>query len=144
LAGANVRLNRVMTQQALAVVVLAAGQGTRMKSETAKVLHELSGIPLLGHVLATASALQPDHLAVVLRHHRDAVAGVAIEFVPDAILVDQDDIPGTGRALELALAALPQGFDGDVVVMSGDVPCSIRTPFTRWWITTAAKDPLSR
>jgi bifunctional UDP-N-acetylglucosamine pyrophosphorylase/glucosamine-1-phosphate N-acetyltransferase len=111
-----------MTQQALAVVVLAAGQGTRMKSETAKVLHELSGIPLLGHVLATASALQPNHLAVVLRHHRDAVAGVATEFVPDAILVDQDDIPGTGRALELALAALPQGFDGDVVVMSGDVP----------------------
>jgi len=117
-----VRLNGGMTQQALAVVVLAAGQGTRMRSETAKVLHELSGIPLLGHVLATASALQPEHLAVVLRHHRDAVAGVVTDYVPDAILVDQDDIPGTGRALELALAALPSTFAGDVVVMSGDVP----------------------
>jgi bifunctional UDP-N-acetylglucosamine pyrophosphorylase/glucosamine-1-phosphate N-acetyltransferase len=117
-----VRLNGGMTQQALAVVVLAAGQGTRMRSQTAKVLHELSGIPLLGHVLATASALQPEHLAVVLRHHRDAVAGVVTDYVPDAILVDQDDIPGTGRALELALAALPSTFAGDVVVMSGDVP----------------------
>jgi bifunctional UDP-N-acetylglucosamine pyrophosphorylase/glucosamine-1-phosphate N-acetyltransferase len=118
----NVRLNGPMTQQALAVVVLAAGQGTRMKSDKAKVLHELSGIPLIGHVLATATAVEPDHIAVVIRHQRDAVAAAVTDFVEDAILVDQDDIPGTGRALELALESLPAEFHGDVVVISGDVP----------------------
>ncbi len=118
----SVRLNGRMTQSALAVVVLAAGQGTRMKSEIAKVLHPLSGIPLIGHVLSTASALEPDHIAVVVRHQRDAVAAVVTDYVEDAIVVDQDDIPGTGRAVELALQALPAGFSGDVVVISGDVP----------------------
>ena len=111
-----------MTKQALAVVVLAAGAGTRMKSATPKVLHEVAGLPLIGHVLSTASALEPDHIAVVLRHERDAVAAVVEEFAPDALLVDQDDVPGTGRAVEVALAALPSSFAGDVLVVSGDVP----------------------
>ena len=117
-----VRLNGRMTQSALAVVVLAAGQGTRMKSEIAKVLHPLSGVPLIGHVLSTASALEPDHIAVVVRHQRDAVADVVTDYVEDALIVDQDDVPGTGRAVELALQALPKDFSGDVVVISGDVP----------------------
>ena len=111
-----------MTKQALAVVVLAAGAGTRMKSATPKVLHEVAGLPLIGHVLSTASALEPDHIAVVLRHERDAVAAVVDQFAPDALLVDQDDVPGTGRAVEVALAALPSSFAGDVLVVSGDVP----------------------
>ena len=111
-----------MSENALAVVVLAAGQGTRMKSATAKVLHPLSGIPMIGHVLATAQALEPEHLVVVVRHERDQVAAAVTELAPEAQCVDQDDIPGTGRALEVALAALPSGFTGDVVVVSGDVP----------------------
>lgn len=115
-------LNGGMTHQSLAVVVLAAGQGTRMKSARAKVLHTLSGTPLIGHVLSTAAALEPDHIAVVVRHHREAVAEAIAEFVENAIIVDQDDIPGTGRALELALAALPPTFGGQVIVISGDVP----------------------
>ena len=94
-----------MTKQALAVVVLAAGAGTRMKSATPKVLHEVAGLPLIGHVLSTASALEPDHIAVVLRHERDAVAAVVDQFAPDALLVDQDDVPGTGRAVEVARGA---------------------------------------
>ena len=115
-------LNERMSDSSLAVVVLAAGQGTRMKSSRAKVLHELSGVPLIGHVLATAQALEPDHVAVVVRHQRDEVAEALTEFAPEALIVDQDEIPGTGRALEVALKALPTAFTGDVVVISGDVP----------------------
>ena len=115
-------LNERMSDSSLAVVVLAAGQGTRMKSSVAKVLHELSGVPLIGHVLATAQALEPDHVAVVVRHQRDEVAEAITEFAPEALIVDQDEIPGTGRALEVALKALPTAFTGDVVVISGDVP----------------------
>jgi bifunctional UDP-N-acetylglucosamine pyrophosphorylase/glucosamine-1-phosphate N-acetyltransferase len=59
---------------------------------------------------------------VVIRHQRDLVAAAISELAPDALVVDQDEIPGTGRALEVALAALPGSFQGDVVVVSGDVP----------------------
>jgi len=106
----------------LAVVVLAAGPGTRMRSATPKVLHRIAGRPLLGHVLATARALEPEHLAVVVRHERDLVVAAIEPDLPGLIVVDQDEIPGTGRAVELALGALPAAFDGDVVVLSGDVP----------------------
>ena len=111
-----------MTDQNLAVIVLAAGEGTRMRSATPKVLHTLAGIPLVGHVLATARELHPAHVIAVVRHDRDAVAAAITSMLPDAVIVDQDDIPGTGRAVEVGLAALPEGFDGDVVVVSGDVP----------------------
>jgi bifunctional UDP-N-acetylglucosamine pyrophosphorylase/glucosamine-1-phosphate N-acetyltransferase len=111
-----------MTDQRIAVVVLAAGQGTRMKSSTPKVLHRLAGLPLIGHVLRTASSLSPEHVAVVVRHERDRVAAEVVERAPDAIVVDQDDVPGTGRAVEVAVEALPADFDGAVVVLSGDVP----------------------
>ncbi|HEY8317737.1 MAG TPA: bifunctional UDP-N-acetylglucosamine diphosphorylase/glucosamine-1-phosphate N-acetyltransferase GlmU, partial [Amnibacterium sp.] len=73
------------------------------------------------HVLATASALQPARLAVVVRHERDAVAEAVVAAAPDALVVDQDEVPGTGRAVEQALAALA-GFDGDLLVLNGDVP----------------------
>ncbi|MET0813370.1 MAG: bifunctional UDP-N-acetylglucosamine diphosphorylase/glucosamine-1-phosphate N-acetyltransferase GlmU [Microbacterium sp.] len=109
------------TNTPLAVVVLAAGQGTRMKSTMPKVLHPIGGRPLVGHVLATARALAPDSVVVVVRHERDRVAAAVVDQEPAAVVVDQDEIPGTGRAVEIALAALP-GFDGDVLVLSGDVP----------------------
>jgi len=111
-----------MTDSRLAVVVLAAGQGTRMKSQTPKVLHPLAGIPLIGHVLSTARALDPAHLVTVVRHERDRVAATVLECDGDCVIVDQDEIPGTGRAAEVALDALPHDFDGDVLVVSGDVP----------------------
>jgi len=111
-----------MTDPRLAVIVLAAGQGTRMKSSRAKVLHPLAGVPLIGHVLATARELSAAHVIVVVRHERDAVSEAVLELMPEATLVDQDEVPGTGRAVELGLGALPGGFDGDVVVVSGDVP----------------------
>jgi bifunctional UDP-N-acetylglucosamine pyrophosphorylase/glucosamine-1-phosphate N-acetyltransferase len=110
-----------MTDSALAVVILAAGEGSRMKSSLAKVLHPIAGVPMIGHVLSTAAALHPQHTIAVLRHQRDSVAAVVAELTEGIVIVDQDDVPGTGRAVELALAAL-DGFDGDVVVVSGDVP----------------------
>lgn len=110
-----------MTDSALAVVVLAAGEGTRMRSSLAKVLHPLAGVPLIGHVLATASALHPQHVVTVVRHQRDEVVAAITGLADGVVVVDQDDVPGTGRAVELALAALDD-FEGDVVVVSGDVP----------------------
>ncbi|MGB3414639.1 MAG: bifunctional UDP-N-acetylglucosamine diphosphorylase/glucosamine-1-phosphate N-acetyltransferase GlmU [Microbacteriaceae bacterium] len=111
-----------MQTSSLAVVVLAAGQGTRMKSATPKMLHKLAGISLIGHVLNTAHALNPEFVAVVVRHGRDEVAESVTAHFPNTLIVDQDEIPGTGRAVELALQALPQSFDGQVVILSGDVP----------------------
>lgn len=111
-----------MTDQQLAVIILAAGQGTRMKSSTAKVLHSIAGRSLVGHVLASARALEPAHVVAVVRHERDSVVAAIESDAPEVVFVDQDDIPGTGRAVELGLAALPSQFAGDVVVVSGDVP----------------------
>ncbi|MBC7518118.1 MAG: bifunctional UDP-N-acetylglucosamine diphosphorylase/glucosamine-1-phosphate N-acetyltransferase GlmU [Microbacteriaceae bacterium] len=106
----------------IAVVILAAGQGTRMKSVLPKVLHEIAGLSLIGHVLATAAKLEAAHVIAVVRHERDLVAAAASAQLPATIFVDQDDLPGTGRAVELALNALPAAFVGHVVVLSADVP----------------------
>ena len=111
-----------MSDPRLAVVVLAAGQGTRMRSSRAKVLHPLAGVPLIGHVLATARELDAAHVVAVVRHQREEVAATIAELMPDALVVDQDEIPGTGRAVEVGVSALPADFDGEVVVVSGDVP----------------------
>jgi bifunctional UDP-N-acetylglucosamine pyrophosphorylase/glucosamine-1-phosphate N-acetyltransferase len=109
------------TDRPLAVVVLAAGQGTRMRSSRPKVLHEIAGLPMVGHVLRAALALEPTRIAVVVRHERDAVAAAVLEHAPDAQIVDQDEVPGTGRALEVAIAAIGP-FEGDVLVVNGDLP----------------------
>ncbi|MES2094454.1 MAG: bifunctional UDP-N-acetylglucosamine diphosphorylase/glucosamine-1-phosphate N-acetyltransferase GlmU [Actinomycetota bacterium] len=106
----------------IAIIILAAGQGTRMKSALPKVLHPIAGIPMVSHVLATAEELGAAHIVAVVRHERDAVAAVIAEHVPQAIIVDQDEAPGTGRAVELGLAGLPGEFQGHVVVLSADVP----------------------
>ncbi len=106
----------------LAVVILAAGQGTRMKSSLPKVLHRIGGRPLISHVLDTAAGLQPETIIAVVRHERERVAAAILDHAPTTVIVDQDEIAGTGRAVEQALGALPADFDGSVVVLSGDVP----------------------
>ncbi|GAA3873927.1 bifunctional UDP-N-acetylglucosamine diphosphorylase/glucosamine-1-phosphate N-acetyltransferase GlmU [Leifsonia kafniensis] len=111
-----------MTDQKLAIIVLAAGQGTRMKSALPKLLHPLAGMPIVGHVLATVQTLDAAHIVSVVRHERDSVAAVITEQLPASLIVDQDEIPGTGRAVEQAVAALPDDFDGDILVVNGDVP----------------------
>ena len=111
-----------MTDSHLAIVVLAAGQGTRMKSATPKLLHPLAGVPIVGHVLATARTLDAAHVITVVRHERDRLVEVIEADMPESVIVDQDEVPGTGRAVELAVAALPADFEGDVLVVNGDVP----------------------
>lgn len=113
--------NGHMTDARLAIIVLAAGSGTRMKSALPKVLHPIAGVPMIGHVLSAAASLEPAHTVVVVRHERDQVVAAVAELTEGVQIVDQDDIPGTGRAVEVAMAALA-GFDGDVLVVSGDVP----------------------
>jgi len=104
------------------VVVLAAGQGTRMKSETPKVLHEVAGKPMLRRVLETAEALEPERIVVVVGPGQDAVAAAA---APHTVVVQEERL-GTGHAVEQARSALqdysgPRGH-GDVLVLYGDVP----------------------
>jgi bifunctional UDP-N-acetylglucosamine pyrophosphorylase/glucosamine-1-phosphate N-acetyltransferase len=111
-----------MSEQHLAVIVLAAGEGTRMRSSTPKVLHEISGLPMLGHALATANALGAKKVIPVIRHEKERLEQYINSFYPNAHIVHQDEIPGTGRAVECALDALPADFSGAVVVTSGDVP----------------------
>src|SRR3954469_263284 len=111
-----------MTDQNLAIVILAAGQGTRMKSATPKLLHPLGGLPIIAHVLATAKELDAAHVVSVVRHERDRLVDVISVDMPESVIVDQDEIAGTGRAVDLAVAALPADFSGDVLVVNGDVP----------------------
>ncbi len=111
-----------MAASRLAVVILAAGQGTRMRSATPKVLHRIAGRSLIAHVLDTAAGLHPEVVIAVVRHERELVTQAIVDHAPHTLIVEQDDIPGTGRAVEQALAALPDTFDGDVLVLSGDVP----------------------
>ena len=89
-----------------AVIVLAAGAGTRMKSSTAKVMHPIGGRSMVEHAVAVARELTPKNLAVVVRHQRDKVAAHVTAFDADVTIVDQDEIPGTGRAVEVGLLGL--------------------------------------
>ncbi|WP_154605116.1 bifunctional UDP-N-acetylglucosamine diphosphorylase/glucosamine-1-phosphate N-acetyltransferase GlmU [Arthrobacter sp. AQ5-05] len=124
-----------------AVIVLAAGAGTRMKSRTPKILHPIGGISMVGHALAAAQGLHPDRLAVVVRFERDAVAAHIQALDAHALIVDQDDIPGTGRAVQAALEALDAQHEvhGTVVVTYGDVPL-LTTALLRELVQTHATD----
>lgn len=104
-----------------AVVILAAGEGTRMKSDTPKVLHELCGRSLVGHVLSAAGQLEPDHLVVVVGHQRERVAAHVTGLDARVVTAVQDRQLGTGHAVRCALAELP-ALDGPVVVLNGDTP----------------------
>lgn len=96
-----------------------------MKSKKAKVLHSFAGRTLLSHAIHTAQEIKPERIVLVVRHQRDAVAAEAKQVCPDIIIADQDEIPGTGRAVWCALQKLEkigQGQEGTLVVTSADVP----------------------
>ncbi|WP_442904087.1 NTP transferase domain-containing protein, partial [Glutamicibacter sp.] len=106
----------------VAVIVLAAGAGTRMKSAKPKIMHEIAGRSMIGHALYAASALEPQNLVAVVRHQRDLVAEHILGQFPSITIADQDEIPGTGRAVQLGLEAVDPSLEGTVVVTYGDVP----------------------
>ncbi|MDR2444230.1 MAG: NTP transferase domain-containing protein [Deltaproteobacteria bacterium] len=103
----------------LAVVVLAAGQGTRMKSTLPKVLHQIMGKPMLAHVLNAARYLEPDPLVVVTGHEAAKVEAAVEEFSP--LFVHQEQRLGTGHAVAQAKSVLAEHL-GQVVIIPGDVP----------------------
>ncbi|MFI7501186.1 bifunctional UDP-N-acetylglucosamine diphosphorylase/glucosamine-1-phosphate N-acetyltransferase GlmU [Streptomyces sp. NPDC049687] len=105
-----------------AVVVLAAGEGTRMKSATPKVLHEICGRSLVGHVLAAARELAPENLVVVVGHAREKVTAHLSDIDPGVRTAVQEEQNGTGHAVRIALEQLGGGIDGTVVVVCGDTP----------------------
>src|SRR5579859_2182605 len=103
----------------VAAVVLAAGKGTRMKSDRAKVLHTVAWRPMVGHVLDTLARLSPSRTLVVVGHDgaavREALSGWRVETV------EQKEQRGTGHAVQVALGSLG-AFRGTVLVLPGDVP----------------------
>ncbi|WP_025617069.1 bifunctional UDP-N-acetylglucosamine diphosphorylase/glucosamine-1-phosphate N-acetyltransferase GlmU [Salinispora cortesiana] len=103
------------------VVVLAAGAGKRMKSGLPKVLHPLLGRTLVGHVLSAAAPLAADRTVVVVGHGAEQVRTHLAEITPQALPVLQAEQLGTGHAVRIALAAVPES-SGTVVVLNGDVP----------------------
>ncbi|MCO1577136.1 bifunctional UDP-N-acetylglucosamine diphosphorylase/glucosamine-1-phosphate N-acetyltransferase GlmU [Crossiella sp. SN42] len=110
----------------ITAIVLAAGEGTRMRSATPKVLHRLAGRTLVEHAVRAAAELGPDHLAVVVGHGREAVrdhldtVGKALDREVRTAVQEQRN--GTGHAVSCALEALPADLAGVVVVTYGDVP----------------------
>jgi bifunctional UDP-N-acetylglucosamine pyrophosphorylase / glucosamine-1-phosphate N-acetyltransferase len=104
-----------------AVVVLAAGQGTRMRSATPKVLHSLGGRSLLGHVLAAAEPLNAGATVVVVGAGRELVEEHLAQVAPGAVSVVQEEQRGSGHAAAVALDAVP-GLEGPVLLVNGDAP----------------------
>ena len=105
----------------VALVVLAAGQGTRMRSERPKVLHEVGGAPLLHHAMRAGAVLGPSRTVVVTGHGGEAVAASARALDPGADVAVQSERRGTAHAVAQAREAL-EDFSGDVLVLYGDTP----------------------
>jgi len=110
----------------LSTLILAAGEGTRMRSSTPKVLHPIAGRPLVEHAVRAAAGLGPQHLVVVVGHARDAVRAelgrVGEALGREVRTAVQEEQKGTGHAVSCALAELPAGLTGTVLVSYGDVP----------------------
>lgn len=110
-----------MSRRPLLVVVLAAGQGTRMKSAHPKVLHKVGGRSMLGHVLALAKDLQPESVAVVIGPGMDDVRAETLRDAPSAEVFVQEERKGTADAVLAARSALAR-HKGDVIVLYADTP----------------------
>ena len=105
----------------IASIILAAGMGTRMKSQLPKVLHKVAGRSLLGHVLTTANDLGVESLCVVRGPDMENVESETLSFAPKSKFAVQNDRNGTAKAVEMAKAAL-EGFSGTIIILYGDVP----------------------
>ncbi|MDO4908333.1 MAG: bifunctional UDP-N-acetylglucosamine diphosphorylase/glucosamine-1-phosphate N-acetyltransferase GlmU [Corynebacterium sp.] len=114
----------------LAVIILAAGSGTRMKSHTPKMLHSVAGRTMLGHALHAAAGLNPKYLCAVIGHGRDQVIPAIEHTIPElnrygvteVLTAVQEEQKGTGHAVGVGLEALPADFTGTVLVTTSDVP----------------------
>ena len=115
-------MNTTPTQTPVAaVIVLAAGGGTRMKSKRSKLLHAVAGRPMLSYAVDAARALEPRRLVVVVGHLREQVEAHLAEYCPEALTVEQPVRNGTGGAVAVGMEKLAD-VQGEVVVTYGDVP----------------------
>lgn len=107
-----------------AAIILAAGEGTRMRSRTPKVLHTFAGKTFLQRVMVSVGAQDPDTLAVVVHYQADRVAAAARSYNDQVEIVNQDDIPGTGRAVQCAMTQLAERgeLSGPVLIAASDMP----------------------
>ncbi|MGK4256719.1 bifunctional UDP-N-acetylglucosamine diphosphorylase/glucosamine-1-phosphate N-acetyltransferase GlmU [Bifidobacterium pullorum] len=107
-----------------AAIILAAGEGTRIRSRTPKVLHTFAGKTFLQRVMASVGAQDPDTLAVVVHYQADRVAAAARSYNDQVEIVNQDDIPGTGRAVQCAMTQLAERgeLSGPVLIAASDMP----------------------
>jgi len=116
----------VTSARPAAIVILAAGEGKRMRSATPKVLHSIAGRSLLGHVVHAAAHTQPRHVIVVVGHGRDLVQAHLDVIAPSVVTVVQDEQLGTGHAVRIALTGIAErGLEmpaGPIVVLTGDTP----------------------
>ncbi|MGB3300215.1 MAG: bifunctional UDP-N-acetylglucosamine diphosphorylase/glucosamine-1-phosphate N-acetyltransferase GlmU [Phormidesmis sp.] len=110
----------------LAIAILAAGKGTRMRSALPKVLHRLSGLTLVENVLASTALVNPTRKIAIVGYEAEQVKAALAE-VPDIEFVEQTEQLGTGHAVQQVIPAL-EGFAGDLLVLNGDVP--LLTPKT--------------
>jgi bifunctional UDP-N-acetylglucosamine pyrophosphorylase/glucosamine-1-phosphate N-acetyltransferase len=108
-------------QMNIALIILAAGKGTRMQSELPKVLHKVAGAPMLIHAMRAGRALEPKRTIIVAGHGFEAVSATARAEDPEVEIVRQETQLGTGHAVDQARAALDD-FDGTVIVLYGDCP----------------------
>ncbi len=120
-----------MASRPLKVIILAAGQGTRMKSDLPKVLHPVAGRPMLGYVVDAARALGPERLAVVVGYQADTVKAYLTEGFPGTTFtyVTQEPQLGTGHALLVARDAIGRE-EADLALLYGDIPL-VRTATLR-------------
>lgn len=105
----------------IALVILAAGKGTRMNSDLPKVLHEIAGAPMLVHAMKAGATLDPERQVIVAGHGFEEVKAAAKAHDPNAAVVLQEEQNGTGHAVMVTREAL-EGFKGDVLVLYGDTP----------------------
>jgi bifunctional UDP-N-acetylglucosamine pyrophosphorylase/glucosamine-1-phosphate N-acetyltransferase len=105
----------------IALVILAAGKGTRMQSDLPKVLHKIASAPMLVHAMMAGDSLDPERCIIIAGHGADAVAAVAQNHNSDTEIIIQSEQLGTGHAVKQARTALA-GFTGNVIVLYGDTP----------------------
>ena len=107
-----------------AAIILAAGEGTRMHSAKPKVLHEFAGRTFLERVMSAVAAQSPDALAVVVHYQAQRVSQAAQDYNASVEIVMQDDVPGTGRAVQCAMGQLNANgpLSGPVLIAASDMP----------------------
>src|SRR5687768_3444070 len=126
-----------MNQSKFSVVILAAGQGTRMRSDTHKVLHPIAGKPMLMHLLATVEAMGAERRVVVVGKGREQLERALHGHGVDTAL--QSAQKGTGHAVQMAEPVL-DSFDGPILILYGDTPFVTRETLRRMLDRLAADD----